>query len=225
MTALDLLRLFDSVFLVALSAWVGTLLVWTFAARPLIARVLPAKESEEFGRALAGRLFVWGAISGAVALPALVCGPLAVHELRSPIVAVKACLIIAGILVMFYCANVLVPALADRSTDPERAEALGLRLANLSSMVIVAGIGLLIAQAHRPTPTSPGIVEPTPEQRAADYQRHMLQAKQHNESFWLRYGQRRGETTVAEPSSEARGAAVAPTTAATHAEAAPAGSR
>ena len=72
-----LLAIFDSIYLVALSAWVGAILFFSFGVAPIIFRVLGADAAARFVRALFPRYYAWGVGATAVALPALICGPLA----------------------------------------------------------------------------------------------------------------------------------------------------
>ncbi len=165
MGALNLLHLFDSVFLIAMAGWVGSLMVLGFGIRPVAERCLRAEEAATFERALAARLFAWGAICGAIALPALVCGPLAVPEMRQPAIGLQAIVILGGILGMFYGGNVLVPALAAFSASPAAAVPLRRRQTTVATLVLIANLGLLVAHAFREPPRSPGIVEPNPQER------------------------------------------------------------
>ena len=70
----------------------------------------------KFVRVLFPRYYLWGAISGAVALPAFVAGPLCYQEYRGPMVGVQALAMIGGILAMFYGGNSLTPAI-NRARD------------------------------------------------------------------------------------------------------------
>jgi hypothetical protein len=79
-TARLLLAIFDSVYLVALTAWVGSILFFSFTVAPIIFRVLGPEAGGKFVRALFPRYYLWGVISCAVALPALICGALSVPE-------------------------------------------------------------------------------------------------------------------------------------------------
>ena len=108
--------MFDSVYLVALTAWVGSILFFSFGVAPIIFRVLGAEAGGKFVRALFPRYYLWGAISGAVALPAFVAGPLCYQEYRGPMVGVQAMVILAGILIMLYGGNSLTPAINRRVT-------------------------------------------------------------------------------------------------------------
>jgi hypothetical protein len=161
---------FDSVYLVALTAWVGSILFFSFAVAPVIFKVLGAEAGGRFVRALFPRYYLWGAISGAVALPATVAVPLCYPELRGPWVGVRALVIIAGILTMLYAGNSLTPAInAARDAGPagrERFDRLHRRSVRLNALVLLMGLSLLVAFAARPAPRTAGIVEPSPADRA-----------------------------------------------------------
>ncbi len=166
MDARALLAVFDSVYVIAMTAWVGSILFFSFGVAPIIFQVLPQDEAARFVRALFPRYYLWGAISGALALPALLGTPLSHNELRGPAVALQAFLIIGGILVMLYCGNSLTPQInAARDSGPagkDRFHALHRRSVRLNGVVLLMGVVLLIAFATRPQPTSGGIVEMSP---------------------------------------------------------------
>ncbi len=171
MSARFLLTLFDSVYLVTLTAWVGSIVFFSFAVAPIIFRVLGSEAGGRFVRALFPRYYLWGAICGAIALPAFVAGPLCFQEYRGLRVAVQAMAILACILIMLYGANSLVPEI-NRARDEgpsshDRFERLHLRSVRLNAVVLIVGLGLLIAFAARPVPRTAGIVELTPRQRAS----------------------------------------------------------
>lgn len=165
-----LLPLFDSVYVLALTAWVGSVFFFSFVVAPIISQVLSAEAGVKLVRALFPRYYTWGAISGAIALPAYLGVPLSFQEFRGPIVAVQSLLILAGTLIMLYAANSLTPALnAACDAGPEgkpRFDRLHRRSVWLNGVVLVLGIVLLIAFATRPEPKTAGIVEPTPLERA-----------------------------------------------------------
>lgn len=170
MTPRTLLALFDSVYVLALAAWVGSLLFFSFGVAPIIFRVLGAEAGGRFVRALFPRYYAWGAVSGAIALPAYLGVPLSFPELRGPMVGVQALVILAGTLSMLYGGNSLTPAInAARDAGPEgkaRFDRLHRRSVRLNGLVLVLGVGLLIAFANRPSPRTVGIVEPSPAERA-----------------------------------------------------------
>ncbi len=166
MTAPVLLAIFNSVYLIALTSWVGSILFFSFAVAPIIFQVLGAEAGGKFVRALFPIYYKWGVISTACALPALVCGPLTTPELRGPMVGIQAILIIVSLLILLYCGNSLTPAInAARDAGPEFAplfDRLHKRSVNLNGVVLVIGLGLLIAFAVRKPPITSGIIEPPP---------------------------------------------------------------
>ena len=170
MTARFLLGLFDSAYLIALAAWVGSVLFFSFGVAPILFKVLGAEAGGRFVRALFPRYYLWGAIAGAVALPAYLGVPLSFPEYRGPRVAVEALTIVAGTLIMLYGANALVPAInAARDAglaEHARFDRLHRRSVRLNALVMVLGLALLVGYANRPLPRTSGIVEMTPLERA-----------------------------------------------------------
>jgi hypothetical protein len=165
-----LLAFFDAAYLLALTAWVGSILFLTFGIAPVIFPVLGAEAGARFVRALFPRYYAWGATCGAIALPAYIGVPLAYPEYRGPIVAVEALAILACLLIMLYAGNSLTPAInAARDAGPAehaRFERLHRRSVRLNGLVLVIGLALLIAHATRPAPRTSGIQEMTPKERA-----------------------------------------------------------
>ena len=171
MNAPGLMILFDSVYLIAMASWVGSILFFSFAVAPIIFKSLGVETGGRFVRALFPLYYMWGAISGAVALPCVVQVALSFPEYRGPWVGVQALAIMIGVLVMLYAGNSLTPAInAARDAGPSGDllfQRLHLRSVRLNVIVLVIGIGLLIAFAARPKPKTQGIVELTPIERAA----------------------------------------------------------
>lgn len=169
-TARHLIVVFDSVYLIALTSLVGSILFLSFCVAPLIFRVLGEEAAGAFVRALFPRYYQWGVISSALALPSAVAGPLCFPELRGPSVGVQALVIIAATLTMLYAGNSLAPAInaaRDAGTSGRaRFDRLHGRSVRLNGLVLLMGLGLLIAFAARPRPKTPGIVEPSPSERA-----------------------------------------------------------
>ena len=169
MDARALLAFFDSVYVLALTSWAGSIMFFSFGVAPIIFQSLSPESAARFVRALFPRYYLWGAVSGAVALPAFLGAPLSHNELRGPTVALQAFLIMGGTLVMLYCGNSLTPQInAARdagSLAKPRFDALHRRSVQLNAMVLFIGIGLLIAFAVRPRPTSGGIAEMSPVER------------------------------------------------------------
>ncbi len=171
MNARWLLATFDSIYLFALASWVGAILFVSFGVAPIIFRVLGAEAAAKFVRALFPRYYAWGVVSTAVALPALVCGPLTHPELRGPMVGVQAALIAAGLGIMLYCGNSLTPAInAARDAGPDgagRFDRLHHRSVRLNAVALLLGLGLLVGFALRPAPRTAGLREMTPQERMA----------------------------------------------------------
>jgi hypothetical protein len=166
MSSRFLLSVFDSVYIVALTAWVGSILFFTFAVSPIIFNVLGDQAGGKFVRVLFPRYYLWGAIAGAIALPSFVARPLCYQEFRGPMVGVQAMVILAGTLSMLYGGNSLTPAI-NRARDAgspgqKRFEQLHRRAVGLNAFVLVVGLGLLIAFALRPAPRRSGLVELAP---------------------------------------------------------------
>jgi len=103
-------------------------------------------------------------------LPAFIAGPLCYPEFRGPRIGVQAMLILAAILLTFYAANSLTPAInAARDEGPSgdaRFRRLHGRSVQLNLVVLAIVIGLLVAFATRPAPRTSGIAEPSPVERA-----------------------------------------------------------
>jgi uncharacterized membrane protein len=165
-----LLAVFDSVYILALCAWVGSILFFSFVVAPLVFRVLGSDAAGRFLRALFPRYYIWGAIWGSIALPAYVAGPLCFPEYRGPMVGAAAMAILACTLVMFYAVNSLVPqinqARDDGPSGHERFQQLHRRSVRLNSMVLCTLLALLVAFVNRPAPRTEGIVEMAPAERA-----------------------------------------------------------
>jgi hypothetical protein len=159
-----LLVVFDSVYLLAMASWVGSVAYFWFGVVPLISKVL----GDEVG-GLFSRCYVWGAVSGAVALPAFVAGPLCFPEYRGPAVGVQALALLGCTLLMLYGGNSLTPAIIEAQglgpEGEERLVRLRRRSVALNGVVLLVGASLIVAFTARRPPVTLGIVEPTPEQR------------------------------------------------------------
>ena len=170
MTARSLLALFDSVYVLALTAWVGSVFFFSFGLAPILFKGPGAESGGRFVKAILPRFYAWGTTWGAIALPSLMGVPLSFPEYRGPWVALQAMSILAGILVMLYGGNTLTPALdAAQEALPaakERVDRLRRRAVWLNHAVLVLGVGLIVAFANRPAPRTSGIVEMTPRERA-----------------------------------------------------------
>jgi hypothetical protein len=166
MSAHFLLAVFDSVYVLALTAWVGSILFFSFAVAPIVFSALGEQTGGGFLRAIFPRYYLWGAIAGAIALPAFVAGPLCFPEFRGPMVGIQAMAILAGVLAMLYAGNALTPEInAARDAGPAgrlRFQQLHRRAVRLNAAVLFVGLALLVAFAIRRSPTRSGLVELTP---------------------------------------------------------------
>jgi len=144
-------------------------LFFSFGVAPIIFNVLGAEAGGKFVRALFPRYYLWGAISGAVALPSLVAVPLCYPEYRGPMVGVQALAIIGCTLIMLYAGNSLTPAINQaRDAGPSghrRFQQLHRRSVRLNALVLMVGLGLLVGFATRPAPKTSGILEQSPTER------------------------------------------------------------
>jgi hypothetical protein len=165
-----LLGFFDSVYVIALTAWVGSILFFSFVVAPVIFTVLGPEAGGKLVRALFPRYHAWGAIAGAIALPAYVAVPLCYPEYRGPVVGIQAMILLGCVLVMLYAGNSLTPAINDARDAGAEGEArfrqLHRRSVRLNAVILVGGIGLLIAFANRPAPRTTGIPELGPVEKA-----------------------------------------------------------
>ena len=118
LTARHLLTLFDSVYLAALSTWIGGAIFFTFVLAPDSVQDdgAPNRRWRSFERFIR-------AITSAARLrepshcAAFVAGPLCYHEYRGAMVGVQAMVIIGAILLMFYGGNSLTPAIRTAGRD------------------------------------------------------------------------------------------------------------
>jgi len=199
------MALFDSIYVIALAAWIGSALFLSSGVMPLIVKQLGAEPGEKLVRALVPRYCVWAAICGALALPAMVAVPLCYPEYRGAKVGVQAVAIISCILITLYVGNSLTSAMNEaRATGPSRQgrfAPLCRRAYLLNALVSITGVGLLVAFATRAAPKTSGIVELTPEERA----RYDVAIGQVIEQIEVKYGFRQpspprsGEPFGAEP--------------------------
>ena len=192
MSARLLLGIFDSVYVIALTAWVGSILFFSFGVAPIIFTVLGSENGGKFVRAHFPTYYAWGATAGAIALPAFVAVPLCYPEYRGGAVAIQSMLILAGTLIMLYCGNSLTPAInAARDAgaeSQERFKKLHRRSVRLNALVLVIGVGLLIGFANRPAPRTSGIQELSPSDRG----RFDAQLNEVIEQVEIKYGYRTG---------------------------------
>lgn len=171
MTARHLLAIFDSVYLLALSGLVGSILFFSFAVAPIVFAVLGAESGGKFVRALFPRYYAWGVVCCAIALAALVCGSLSFPELRGPMIAAQSGLIGLALAIQLYCGNTLTPAInAARDDGPASAgrfARLHRRSVVLNGVVLALGVILLVGFAARKGLRTDGIVESRSGERAA----------------------------------------------------------
>ncbi len=170
LTASHLLTLFDSVYLAALAVWIGGAIFFTFALGPVLFKAVGAESARALVRAVYPRYYSGGAISGAVALASFVAGPLCFQEYRRAMVAVQALAIICVTLLMLYGGNALTPAICtegrDGALNAAQIEHLRRREVSLNVLVLLVGLSLMVAHVARPAPTTSGIIELTPRERA-----------------------------------------------------------
>ena len=170
MTALQLLWLFDSIYGLSLVGWLGAILFFSFGVAPIIFTVLDETAAAKFVRTLFPRYYAWIALSSIIALASFTARPLVHPELRNYWNLIFQCILIINILLAFYCANSLTPAINKARDAGESAAArfkqLHKRSVYLNGVSLVAGLICLVAFEGRTTPTSAGIVEEPVETRA-----------------------------------------------------------
>ena len=76
MTARSLLALFDSVYVLALTAWVGSASFLSFGLAPILFRKSGGESEGRLAKAILPRFYAWGMTWGAIALPSLMGVPL-----------------------------------------------------------------------------------------------------------------------------------------------------
>jgi uncharacterized membrane protein len=169
-TSRHLLTLFDTVYLAALSVWIGGAVFMVFGLNPILLKTIGSESASKLIRAIYPRYYVGAAIAGAVALPAFVAGPLCYREYRGAMVAVQAMVIIFGILLMLYGANSLTPAIgkspANTAPGENRVEQWRRLATGLNLLLALVALLLLVAHVIRPAPRTSGIIEMTPQERA-----------------------------------------------------------
>lgn len=196
MNGLALLRILDSVYLLAVGTWFGAL-VWT---------LFGSRSEKQPGIALEtiSTLTLWGAVCGAIALPALVCGALAVVELRGPMIAAQASMLVAALLTTFWVGHRSRIAGMQSRSGTDALPGGSFKPADLTplSFVAVLLISLLVLHAHRAPPRSQGIIERDP---ATQYREAHQAMRAKNERFWAQYNkqqQRTGEDGQASAPSQ-----------------------
>jgi hypothetical protein len=172
-SARSLLPIFDSIYLLVLSSWVGAVLCTLCVVRPIVLRVRDLNVRAHLDTALLSRYYTWGSTSAAIALPALLGGPICFpSELRGPWVGVQAIAIIAGAFMMLYGGNSLTPALRAAYAAGPGAE-VEVRIARLhkravwtDGVVLAIGVGLLVGFVLRGAPRTQGLSDAPPQLRA-----------------------------------------------------------
>lgn len=179
-----LLLLFETLYVVAVGSWLGSMAFFSFGVAPTVFRALEPGPAGRLVRAVFPIYYAFGIGCLVVALPSLVGRALSFEDLRGPGVGVQAVAIVVGLLVLFYCRNTLAPAInAARDAGPDRQaafERLHKRSVVLNAVLMVAALGLLVSFAVRPAPKGTGIDEYTPEERARydhAYHQQMVRAK------------------------------------------------
>lgn len=173
MGATFLLPVFEITYLVCLAAWVGGISmirgVVLSSTTTAVSKDQPARW--EATAQWLNRYYVWITVSMVIALPAAVARPLSFPELRGPMVAVQAGVILVAIVLAFAAAQQLLTTgraagsqQSDDEIDTHFHRALR-RTAWMDAVSLLLGVGLLAAFVLKDAPRSPGIIEPTPEQR------------------------------------------------------------
>ena len=155
-TARHLLTLFDSVYLAALSIWIGGAIFFMVGIGPVLFRAIGVESAVALIRIVYPRYYAGCAIAGAVALAAFVAGPLCYHEYRGPMIAVQSLAIIFAIVLMFYGGILWRPPIcaARRDARPNRGalERLQHRALVINLVALVTACALLAAHTARPAP-------------------------------------------------------------------------
>jgi hypothetical protein len=170
-SARTLLPIFDSIYLLVLSSWFGAVLCMFCVVRPIVPRVREPSVRGHLITVLLSRYYTWGSTAGAIALPAVLGGPMCFpSELRGPWVGMQAIAIVAGALIMLYGGNSLTPALRAAYAAGRGAEAriahLDARAVWLDAVVLMIGAGLLVGFVLRGAPSTAGLSDAPPQVRA-----------------------------------------------------------
>ncbi|MEW4566380.1 DUF4149 domain-containing protein [Tautonia sp. JC769] len=165
-----LLMVFDALFLLSMTAWLGAILFFSFGIAPVIFKVLEPAQAARFVRAIFPRYYAWGTTGATLALASLTSGILVRPEYRGPWALAQILLVLSGIVINLYCGNALTPRInAARDAGPghsARFDRLHRRSVRLNGLMLIFGVVLVVAHAFRPEPQGPGITEPTPAERA-----------------------------------------------------------
>jgi MFS family permease len=169
-TARVLLAIFDSVYLLALSGLVGSILFFLFGVAPILSRVLGEELGRKLMEAMVPFYHVWGVICCAIALPALICGAFCFPELRGLMVGVQALMIMASLVLLLFSISTMTPMIHEAHdkgpTSRWRFERLYQGSVRFNTIVLVIGIVLLVGFAVRKGLRTDGIEEPSPKVRA-----------------------------------------------------------
>ncbi len=148
-----LLRLFDAIYVVMLSGWIGAIAFFSFGVAPLIFRVLEPAQAGLFVRSLFPRYYAWVASCAGLAATALLCGALSMPSLRGTAMGLQIAGGIIACFIMLYCGNVLTSAInAARDAGESgrvRFEKLHQRSVTLNSLVLLIGLVLAILFSSR----------------------------------------------------------------------------
>jgi uncharacterized membrane protein len=170
MDARTLLMVFDAIFLLGMTSWLGSILFFSFGVSPIIFKVLEPSQSARFVRTLFPRYYAWGATSATIALASFTSGVLVRPEFRGFAALAQIVLMLMGILINLYSSNALIPQIEGaRDAGPEQDDRFGQlhkRSVRLNGFMLLAGMVLVVLHAARPDPTGPGVTEPSPAERA-----------------------------------------------------------
>lgn len=163
MNAPQLLQMFEFVYGLSITGWLGAILFFSFGVAPIIFKVLDPEPAARFVRALFPRYYAWIAIFSVVSLAAFTSRPLVYPELRAWSNLIIQGLLIINILLAFYCGNSLTPAInkARDAGEPqkERFNALHKRSVWVNSVMMLIGLACLAQFESRIAPKTMGIIE------------------------------------------------------------------
>lgn len=170
MDSRTLLMIFDAVYLLGTTAWLGAILFFSFGVAPIIFTVLEPSQAARFVRRLFPRYYAWGATAAAIALASFTSGALIWPAHRGPWALAQILLLLGVVLINLYCGNALTPRI-NRARDAgpgqsERFDRLHRLSVRLNSVMLLAGVVLIGIHASRDEPEGLGVTEPSPAQRA-----------------------------------------------------------
>ena len=171
MGATFLLPVFEITYLLCLAIWVGGMLLIRGAVLPLASTTTSDSSRFEAIASWLNRYYLWITVAIGVALPAAVGRPLSFPELRGPLVAVQAGVLLVAIVLAITAASQVLAS--GRAGSPTALDADAItqfrrvvrRTGLMDAISVLLGVGLLVAFVLKDAPRSAGIVEPTPEQR------------------------------------------------------------